>query len=147
MNDNDIHMDIVKFMEPGLWGISEITLTHLPTGLTATARCANQLKARAGALRVLQAKVDYYNETGRDATPMTQYEPALAQPIEGPNHSSTGRPRWARAIYAADGTLLDVIQYDEAFGYPVWVENLGRMPAVKVSAGEFATWMDRAIQR
>jgi hypothetical protein len=65
MNDSDIRMDITKFMVPGLWGLSEITLTHLPTGLTATARCANQLKARAGARRVLQAKVDYYNETGR----------------------------------------------------------------------------------
>ena len=78
---------------------------------------------------------------------MTTYEPALAQPIEGPNHGSTGRPRWARAIYAADGTLLDVIQYDEAIGYPKWVDELGQMPAVKVSAGEFASWAERAANR
>ena len=63
MKDEDIRMDITKFMEPGQPGVSEITLTHLPTGLTATARCTNQLKAMAGARRVLQAKVDYYYET------------------------------------------------------------------------------------
>lgn len=66
MNEDDIRTDVTaKFMEPGLWGVDEITVTHLPTGLTATARCANQLKARAGALRVLQAKVDHYYQTGR----------------------------------------------------------------------------------
>lgn len=78
---------------------------------------------------------------------MTTYEPALAQPIEGPNHGSTGRPRWARAIYAADGTLLDVMQYDEAIGYPNWVEDLHRLPPVKVSAGEFAIWIQQAAKR
>lgn len=77
---------------------------------------------------------------------MTTYEPALAQPIEGPNHGSTGRPRWARAIYAADGTLLDVIQYDEAIGYPNWVEGLHRLPPVKVSAGEFDRWVQHAAE-
>ena len=69
------------------------------------------------------------------------YEPALFQTIEGPNHHRTGRPRWARVIYAADGTLLDVIAYDEAIGYPQWTEDLARLPVVKVSAAEFATWI------
>lgn len=77
---------------------------------------------------------------------MTQYEPALAQPIEGPNHGSTGRPRWARAIYAADGTLLDVMQYDEMIGYPAWVENLGRLPVVKLTAAEFDRWIQHAAE-
>lgn len=65
MNDEDIHMDMCKHFHPGMWGIEEITLTHLPTGLSAMARCANQRKAMAGARRVLQAKVDYYYQTGR----------------------------------------------------------------------------------
>lgn len=77
---------------------------------------------------------------------MTSYEPALTQPIEGPNHCRTGRPRWARAIYAADGTLLDVMQYDEMIGYPVWVENLHRLPVVKMTASEFDRWVQQAVE-
>lgn len=70
---------------------------------------------------------------------MTHYEPALSQTIEGPAHRSTGRPRWARAIYAADGTLLDVIVYDE-IDWPGWTTRLTQLPPVRVSASEFTTW-------
>jgi hypothetical protein len=75
------------------------------------------------------------------------YTPAIAQTIEGPNHARTGRPRWARAIYAADGTLLDVIVYDE-IDWPRWTSELVILSApVKVSAGEFAQWVSMAARQ
>ena len=76
---------------------------------------------------------------------MTDYEPALAQTLEGPNHQSTGRPRWARAIYAADGTQLDLIVYDEV-AWPAWTDALAQLPPVKVSAGEFDRWARHAAE-
>lgn len=69
-------------------------------------------------------------------------EPALAQTIEGPNHPRTGRMRWARAIYAADGTLLDVVVYDDTGpGWPLWTSELAQLPPIKVGAGEFQRWV------
>ena len=74
-----------------------------------------------------------------------QHEPALAQTIEAPNHPRTGRMRWARAIYAADGTLLDVIVFDE-IEWPAWTEQLILLPPVKVTAGEFNRWAMHAAR-
>jgi hypothetical protein len=68
------------------------------------------------------------------------YHPALAQYISGPDHRPTGRPRRAYAIYAADGTLLDVVPYDE-IEWPQWILDLTQLVRVNVTATEFASWL------
>lgn len=66
----------------------------------------------------------------------------FAQTIEAPNDARTGRATWGRAIYAADGTLLDVVVYDDTgAGWPPWTSVLVRLPPVKVTAGEFERWV------
>jgi hypothetical protein len=72
-----------------------------------------------------------------------KYEPALAQHIAGPQHRRNGAPRWACAIYAADGTLLDVIPHDPAIGWANWITELSRLDGVNVSAAEFERWLGR----
>jgi hypothetical protein len=70
-----------------------------------------------------------------------KHEPALAQHIAGPQHRRNGAPRWAYAIYAADGTLLDVISHDPVIGWPNWVKKLSRLDNVNVSVAEFDRWV------
>jgi hypothetical protein len=72
-----------------------------------------------------------------------KYKPALAQHIAAPSHRGTGAPRWAFAIYAADGTLLDVILHDPDIGWPNWVTELPRLPNVNVDVAEFKFWLVR----
>jgi hypothetical protein len=71
-------------------------------------------------------------------------EPALRQYMSAPMHRPSGRPRWAYAIYAADGTLLDFIPWDTAIGWPQWVEELPQLAQVEVAAGEFDRWLKNA---
>jgi hypothetical protein len=76
------------------------------------------------------------------------HTPALAQPIEAPDHGRTGRARRGRAIYAADATMLDFIAEDQdGYGYPRWVMDLPQLPAVRVTVAEYATWTLRAASR
>jgi hypothetical protein len=71
-------------------------------------------------------------------------EPALAQYMSAPMQRPSGRPRWAYAVYAADGTLLDFIPWDTAIGFPQWVEQLPRLKNMDVTAGVFDRWLKNA---
>jgi hypothetical protein len=83
----------------------------------------------------------------------TTYTPALSQAIQTTNQPSTGRMRWGNAIYAADGTLLDFIPYndgsdaDAAIGYPKWVEELAALPPVIVPPAEFKRWLRNRVTK
>lgn len=69
--------------------------------------------------------------------------PALAQYISGPDRGLTGRPRWAYAIYSAEGIVLDVMEHEPGTSWPQWVLDLPRLPIVRVTAAEYARWLEQ----
>jgi hypothetical protein len=73
--------------------------------------------------------------------PQLAMRPALAQSLTAPAHRPTGQPRWLYAIYAADGTLLDVVQWSSRDGWPGWVEKLVRLEIVIIAVKEYDRWV------
>jgi hypothetical protein len=70
-------------------------------------------------------------------------DPALAQYLTAPMRRPTGQPRWLYAIYAADGTLLDVVQWSSVYGWPTWVEQLPRLDIIEITVKEYDRWVKK----
>lgn len=73
------------------------------------------------------------------------YDPVLYQHVRA-NNDVNGNPRRAFIVYAADGTVLDVI--DEGYaGPPAWLRELHQLPTFSVTVTEYKNWLRHKADR